>query len=121
MNNNIKPELQKLINDKFNEFQMLEVKEMLSYERDRFIVYYSILATAIKDDLVSLEPEEIKEFYNVEDLNVLNVVDILIAKIIVTLSNKLNIDVKSEFERRTKLDKIQPELLYLIELINENY
>lgn len=117
----IKPELTKLINNRFSESQKREVEEVLLYEKDRFIVDYSILTIAIEKDLAILKPEEIKKFYNVEDVNVLNVSDILIAKIITTLSNKLNIDVKSEFEKRFTLDKRQPELTYLINLINEEY
>lgn len=117
----IKPQLQKLINERFNDSQKEEVKEMLLYEKDRFIINYTILNIALKDDLVILNNEELIKFYNVDDRNLLNVADVLIAKVIITLSNKLNIDVKSEFEKRFTLDKRQPELTYLINLIDEEY
>lgn len=117
----IKPQLQKLINERFNESQKKEVEGILSYEKDRFIIDYSILNIALEEDLVILDNEQLIKFYNVDDRNLLNVADILIAKAIITLSNKLNIDVKSEFEKRFTLDKRQPELTYLINLINEEY
>lgn len=114
----MKPELKKLIN-KFNDNQKQEVEKLMNTENDKYLINYSILAIALGDDLVYGDASMIKEFYNVDDLSVLNHVDIIIAKVITTLSNKLNRDIKAEYESALVLNKSQPELTYLTKVVEE--
>lgn len=114
----MKPELKKLIN-KFNDNQKQEVEKLMNTENDKYLINYSILAIALGDDLVDGDASMIKEFYNVDDLSVLNHVDIIIAKVITTLSNKLNRDIKAEYESALVLDRSQPELIYLTKVVEE--
>lgn len=115
---NLKPELKNITN-KFNDKQKQLLEELMVNEMDSYLISYSILAIALDEDLVGENASMIKEFYNVDDLNLLNKVDIIIAKIITTLSNKLNKDIKSEYESALVLDKSQPELTYLIKIVEE--
>ena len=114
----MKSESKKLMS-KFNDNQIQEVEKLMSTETDTYLINYSILEIALGDDLVYGDASMIKEFYNVDDLSVLNYVDIIIAKIIITLSNKLNRDIKAEYESALTLDKSQPELTYLTKVVAE--
>lgn len=115
---NLRPDLKKLIN-KFSSEQKEQVEELLATENDSYVINYSILAIALGDDLVYGDASIIKKFYNIDDLGLLNHIDIIIAKILITLSNKLNRDMRYEYETALKLDKSQPELTYLTKVIEE--
>lgn len=115
----IKPKLLTVINNKFSEEQLIEIDKLLKTNPDRFVINYGIMAIALQDDLVLLNHNQIKTFYNVDDISLLNKVDRLIANLITSLSIKLNVDVKTEFEKRFTLDNTQYELLYLIDLVNQ--
>lgn len=118
---NLKPEMINLINNRFNENQVDEVNLLLKVESDRHFINAAILAIALEDNLVYGDSKMIKEFYNIDELSLLNRTDILIAKVITTLMDLLDIDVKSEYEDSFTLDPIQPELLYLIDVVNNHY
>lgn len=115
----IKPELLTVINNKFSEEQLIETNKFLRTNPDRFVTNYGIMAIALQDDFVLLNHSQIKTFYNVDDIFLLNKVDRLIANLITSLSIKLNVDVRTEFEKRFTLDNTQYELLYLIDLVNQ--
>lgn len=111
--------LNEMVNEKYSKEQIEKVEILNEIENDRFLRTYSTIAIGIEDKLVYGSSEMIKDFYNVDDLSVLNKVDILIAKIVITLSELTGIDVKSGYEESLSLDKSQPEVKYLIEVMNE--
>lgn len=114
---NLRSDLKHLIS-KFNNEQKEQVDKLLATENNSYIINYSILAIALQADLVH-EEIPLKEFYNVDDLKLLNQTDIIVAKILVTLSNKLNRDIRHEYETALRLDKTQPEFKYLVQVVDE--
>ena len=114
---NLRSDLKRLIS-KFNNEQKEQVDKLLATENNSYIINYSILEIALQADLVH-EETPIKEFYNVDDLKLLNRIDIIIAKILITLSNKLDRDIRHEYETACRLDKTQPEFKYLVQVVDK--
>lgn len=116
--------LDMLVNECYNDDQKEKVNKLKFMAKeikiDRFLFTYSILAIGIEDNLIYGDSEVIKSFYEIDDLSVLNTVDILIAKIIITLSQLTGEDVKKGYENNLSLDKTQPEVKYLINVIREH-
>ena len=117
MNTNINPLLDKLVNEYYNDEQKEKVKELKLLEFDRFLLTYSILAIGIEENLIYGDSKVIKVFYQIDDLSVLNTVDILIAKIIITLTKLTGEDIKKGYKDNLSLDKTQPEVRYLINVM----
>lgn len=113
------PEIQKLIKDKFNEKQKEFVQDLINGEFDRFEENYGILGIALGDELKEYSKDEIKSFHNIFDFEMLNTSDIMLTRVILTLTEKLGYDVQKEFEHRFTLCPSQPELIYLANLVYE--
>lgn len=111
--------LNELVNNHYNNKQKEKVSKLPEYETDRFVLTYSTLAIGIEDDLVYGGSQVIKDFYEIDDLSLLSKVDILIAKIIITLTNLTGIDVKKGYETEMTLDRSQPEVKYLINVMEK--
>lgn len=103
----------------FTESQQEKANTILASQKGKHLTDYKILELAFGDDLVHLESQEISDFYGAENINYLTEVDEVIARIIVTLSQKTNTDVRAGYESSLVLDKSQPELTYLAKLTEE--
>lgn len=112
--------LKELVKEKYDKEQTAKVERLMEIESDRFLITYSTLAIGIESELIYGDAQVIKDFYNIDDLKLLNTVDILIAKIVITLSNLTGMDVKKGYEESMSLDISQPEVKYLIEVMS-NY
>lgn len=103
----------------FTESQQEKANAILASQKDKHLTNYKILELAFGDDLVRLGNQEISDFYGAENTNYLTEVDEVIARIIVTLSQKTNTDVRAGYESSLVLDKSQPELTYLAKITEE--
>lgn len=113
--------LMKLLDNMYTGEQKVQTKEVIKETRvellpnsENHLLNYKILSIPFQDNMTKLTDDEIKEFYEVEDVNVLNEVDFVIANLITTLSKLTNKDVKSEYKNALVLDKTQPEFDYLV-------
>lgn len=113
--------LMKLLDNMYTGEQKVQTKEVIKETRvellpnsENHLLNYKILSIPFQDNMTKLTDDEIKEFYEVEDVNVLNEVDFVIANLITTLSKLTNKDVKSEYKNALVLDKTQPEFDYIV-------
>lgn len=114
--NDFKPEMKKLIKT-FDKKQNKLLKETMSGDFDRFTVNYSVLGIALGDKLKKYSAKRIKAFYKVNNLKELVPADIMLAIIIMTLSDITNTDIKLAFDEVFTLDPAQPELVFLANLV----
>ena len=103
----------------FTESQQEKANALLASQKDKHLIHYKILELAFGDDLVHLESQDVSDFYGAENVIYLTEVDEVIARIIVTLSQKTNTDVRTGYESSLVLDKSQPELTYLAKITEE--
>lgn len=115
---NMNKQLRKLMTH-FTESQQEKANALLASQKDKHLTNYKILELAFGDDLVHLENQDVSDFYGAENVNYLTEVDEVIARIIVTLSQKTNTDVRAGYESSLVLDKSQPELTYLAKITEE--
>lgn len=104
---------------RFTESQQEKANALLVSQKNKHLIDYKILEIALGDDLVHLESQDVSDFYGAENTNYLTEVDEVIARIIVTLSQKTNTDVRAGYESALVLDKIQTELTYLAKITEE--
>lgn len=103
----------------FTESQQEKANALLASQKDKHLIDYKILELAFGDDLVHLESQDISDFYGAENVIYLTEVDEVIVRIIVTLSQKTNTDVRAGYESALVLDKSQTELTYLAKITEE--
>lgn len=113
------PDLQKFVNKHFNALQKEKAQYWIKFAGNKHLTSYTILSIAVEDELIDGNAELIKEFYNVKDMSKLSAVDVVIAKLITTLSKLTNSNVKANYYKNLTLDKTQPELKYLIKVVDE--
>lgn len=105
-----------------NENKRCKIESILKSDVDKYVRNYSILVTALEDDVEQVDDDYLKELYGIKDnteLIFLSEADCQLAIIIKTLSVKTGRDIEKEFFNHFKLDVNQPELLFLIDLVEE--
>lgn len=113
---NLSREMNKLANE-LSEEKQVEILELMEYEYDRFIINYSILEIALKEDLVNLNDDELVEFHGVDSIERLLRVDRKMARVIRTLEKLTGDNVHQEFLNNFRLGMDEPELKYLIDVV----
>lgn len=110
------PEIKTLIKS-FDKKQNKLLKETMSGKFDKFTVNYGTLGIALGSNLREYNAKQIKTYYKVSNLKQLVPSDIMLAIIIMTLTDITGADVRSVFEEISTQDPTQPELVFLANLV----
>lgn len=118
--------LNKLVNNFYTDKQKEQTKEVINECKDEYLsneenhfLNYKVLAIPFQDNMIKLSDDEIKEFYEVPYMALLNEVDFVVANLITTLAKLTDKDIKPEYENAFVLDKDQPEFEYLVNGVEE--
>lgn len=87
--------------------------------RDNHLLNYKILAVALGDKLITLNEDEIKDFYGKENFVWLTPVDFVIANILTTCEKLTKQPTRETYENEIVLSKEQPEFEYLVGIVEQ--
>lgn len=110
------PEIKTLIKS-FDKKQNKLLKETMNGKFDKSTVNYGTLGIALGSNLREYSAKQIKTYYKVNNLKQLVPSDIMLAIIIMTLTDITGADVRAVFEEISTQDPTQPELVFLANLV----